>query len=112
MQKIRFSALAVAATAALAFPAAAAEPTLKVNYNWTSPAETAAIKVLQEDLAKRGVKWEDFAVVQHDTGANVTVVNMITGGTPPDVFLEASPGIYRDIKGMGLAFPLDAIFEQ
>lgn len=112
MHKMRFRAFAMAAMAAVALPAAAQEPTLKVNYNWTSPAETAAIKVLQEDLAKRGVKWEDFAVVQHDTGANVTVVNMITGGTPPDVFLEASPGIYRDIKGMGLNFPLDAIFEQ
>ena len=37
---------------------------------------------------------------------------MITGGTPPDVFLEAAPGIYRDLKGMGLGFPLDAIFEE
>ena len=35
------------AIAAAASPPAAAEPELKVNYNWTSPAETAAIKVLQ-----------------------------------------------------------------
>jgi glucose/mannose transport system substrate-binding protein len=111
MHNISVRALALAVMAAVAIPAAAQEPELKVNYNWTSPAETAAIKVLQEALGKLGVKWQDFAVVQHDTGANVTVVNMITGGTPPDVFLEASPGIYRDIKGMGMGFPLDAIFE-
>ena len=112
MHSISVRALALAAMAAVALPAAAQEPELKVNYNWTSPAETAAIKVLQEHLGKLGVKWQDFAVVQHDTGANVTVVNMITGGTPPDVFLEAAPGIYRDIKGMGLGFPLDAIFDE
>ena len=62
-----------------AAPALAAEPELKVNYNWTSPAETAAIRVLQKHIAEMGIKWQDFAVVQHDTGANVNVVNMIIG---------------------------------
>ncbi len=68
MHKISVRAFALAAMAAMAIPAAAQEPELKVNYNWTSPAETAAIKVLQEQLGKLGVKWQDFAVVQHDTG--------------------------------------------
>jgi glucose/mannose transport system substrate-binding protein len=91
---------------------ALAETELKVNYNWTSPVETAAVKVLQEHLAKLGVKWKDFAVIQHDTGANINVINMISGGTPPDVFLSADPGLYRDLKGMGLGFPLDAVFND
>jgi glucose/mannose transport system substrate-binding protein len=99
----------LAALPALAF---AADTELKVNYNWTAPPEVAAIKVLQSHLATMGVKWQDFAVVQHDTGANVSVINMISGGTPPDVFLEASPGVYRDIKKMGLGFTLDDVFKQ
>src|SRR5262245_33023261 len=111
MLRLTFAGLAVALLVGTA-PALADEPTLKVNYNWTSPAETAAIKVLQKNLAERGVKWQDFAVVQHDTGANITVINMISGGNPPDVFLVADPGIYRDIKKMGLGFPLDDIFKQ
>jgi len=110
MLRLTFAGLAAALLVGNA--AMADEPTLKVNYNWTSPAETAAIKVLQKHIAEMGVKWQDFAVVQHDTGANITVVNMISGGNPPDVFLEASPGIYRDIKKMGLGFPLDDIFKQ
>jgi hypothetical protein len=57
MRRISIRTFVLAAMAAVAIPAAAQEPTLKVNYNGTSPAETAAIKVLQEDLAKRGVKW-------------------------------------------------------
>jgi glucose/mannose transport system substrate-binding protein len=91
---------------------AAAQTELKVNYNWTSPAETAAINVLKTHLADQGVTWTDFAVIQHDTGANVSIINMISGGTPPDVFLSADPGLYRDIKGMGHGFPLDGIFAE
>jgi len=91
---------------------ALAETELKVNYNWTSPVETAAVKVLQAHLARLGVKWTDFAVIQHDTGANINVINMVSGGTPPDVFLSADPGLYRDLKGMGLGFPLDAVFND
>jgi len=103
--------LAVLLATAAAAPALA-ETELKVNYNWTSPAEVAAIKVLQDHLAQMGVKWTDFAVVQHDTGANISVINMIAGGTPPDVFLSADPGLYRDLKGMGLGFTLDDLFAK
>ena len=58
------------------------------------------------------MKWKDFAVVAHDSGANVSVVNLIAGGTPPDVFLEADPGLYRDIKKQGHGFPLTALYDK
>jgi glucose/mannose transport system substrate-binding protein len=111
MRCISAKTLAAVVFAASLVPAVA-ETELNVNYNWTSPAETAAINVLKARLAERGIKWNDFAVVQHDTGANISVINMIAGGTPPDVFLSADPGLYRDIKGMGHGFPLDAIFAE
>jgi glucose/mannose transport system substrate-binding protein len=107
----RVRAIILAATAAMAAPAAA-QTELKVHYNWTAPPEVAAINVLKSHLEPMGVKWTDFSVIQHDTGANVSIVNMITGGTPPDAFLSAEPGLYRDIKGMGHGFPLDALFEE
>jgi glucose/mannose transport system substrate-binding protein len=109
MLKIRMAGL-LAAAAVMAAPAMAADAELNVNYNWTSPAETAAVKVLRDRLAERGVKWNDFAVVQHNTGANVSVINMIAGGTPPDVFLSADPNLFRDLKAQGYGFPLDEIF--
>jgi glucose/mannose transport system substrate-binding protein len=111
MYSISAKALAVVLLAGAAVPAAA-QTELNVNYNWTSPAETAAIQVLKDALAAQDVKWNDFAVVQHDTGANISVINMIAGGTPPDVFLSADPGLYRDIKGMGHGFALDEIFTE
>jgi glucose/mannose transport system substrate-binding protein len=111
MRHMSVKALAAVLLAATAIPAVA-QTELNVNYNWTSPAETAAIQVLKDALAERGVKWNDFAVIQHDTGANISVINMIAGGTPPDVFLSADPGLYRDIRGMGHGFALDEIFNE
>jgi glucose/mannose transport system substrate-binding protein len=64
-----------------------------VNYGWSAAAEQAAVQVLRDNLAKQGVKWTDFALVQHDSGANISVVNMIAGGTPPDVFMQTDPGL-------------------
>jgi glucose/mannose transport system substrate-binding protein len=113
MSSLKIVGFVAAFVAGMATALAQAQETeLKVNYNWTSPAETAAIKVLQDHLAQRGVKWTDFAVVQHDTGANISIINMVSGGTPPDVFLSADPGLYRDLKGMGLGFPLGPIFDE
>jgi glucose/mannose transport system substrate-binding protein len=110
MMRLKIVGAAAALLASAAVVPALAETELKVNYNWTSPAEVSAIKVLQEHLAPMGIKWTDFAVVQHDTGANISVINMIAGGTPPDVFLSADPGLYRDLKGMGLGVTLDKVF--
>jgi len=111
MSKMRLTGLAAILLAAAA-PALAADVQLNVNYGWTSPAEVSAVKVIQDHLAQMGVKWKDFAVVAHDTGANVSVVNMIAGGTPPDVFLEADPGLYRDLKAQGHAFPLTDLYKK
>lgn len=111
MLKLRIASLLTAAVA-FTVPAVAADTELNVNYGWTSPAEVAAVKVIQDHLAKEGVKWKDFAVVAHDTGANVSVINMIAGGTPPDVFLEADPGLYRDLKQQGHLFPLTDLYTK
>ncbi|TCL71040.1 ABC transporter substrate-binding protein [Rhizobium sp. BK251] len=105
-------AAALALTTALASPVVAQETELKVNYTWTSPSETAAIKVLIDALKPKGIKWSDFNVIAHDTGANVTVVNMVSGGTPPDAFMDSIPGLYRDLAGMGLGVPMDDVFNK
>ena len=113
MYVMRYAALGAALMlTAAAVPAAAADEELKVNYGWTAPAEQAAVQVLRDNLAKEGVKWTDFALVQHDNGANISVVNMIAGGTPPDVFMQADPGLFRDIKTQGHGFSLTALYDK
>jgi glucose/mannose transport system substrate-binding protein len=107
------AALLASVFAAAAFaPAAGNAVELKVNYDWSAPPEVAAINVLKDHLAALGVTWQDFSVVQHDTGANVSIINMVAGGKAPDVFLANDPGLFRDLKAQGLGVPLDAIFAK
>lgn len=84
---------------------------LVIYHGWSSPAEVAALKVLEAALSAKGDTWKDLAI-PHDSGSNITIINMITGGNPPDVFMESNPDIYRDLKKQGLDFDLGPIFDK
>lgn len=87
------------------FASGALAADLVIYHNWSSPAEVAALNVLKADFEAKGNTWTDIAI-PHDTGSNVSLINLITGGNPPNVFLESSPGVYRDLKQLGFARPL------
>lgn len=97
--------------AATVFAAPASAVEVVIFHGWSSPAEVAALNVLQEALKAKGDTWKDLAI-PHDTGSNVTIVNMVTGGNPPDVFMEANPDLYRDLEKMDLGFDLGPIFDR
>jgi glucose/mannose transport system substrate-binding protein len=111
MLRQRPAGLLMAALLASALAGTASAAELIVNHGWSSPAEVAALNVLRAGLEAKGHAWVDYAI-PHDTGADVGLVNLITGGNPPDVFVEAAPDIYRDLKKMNLAFPLTDFFEE
>ena len=67
--------------------------------------------MLEKALNAKGDTWKDL-VIAHDSGSNVTIVNMVTGGNAPDVFMEANPDIYRELKKMGKGFPLDDLYKK
>lgn len=82
-----------------------------IFHNWSSPPEVAALNVLREAFEAKGHTWTDIAI-PHDTGSNVSLLNLVTGGNPPNVFLEASPGFYRDLADMGMGRPLTDFYEE
>lgn len=98
------------AVLALMGSAATAEE-LIVFHNWSSPAEVGALNVLKSALEAGGDSWTDIAI-PHDTGSNVSLMSLVTGGAPPNVFLEASPGFYRDLAGLGLGLPLTQMYND
>ena len=102
-------AVLAAALMASALPAAAAE--LVIYHGWSSPAEVAALNVLKSGLEAKGDTWTDLAI-PHDSGASVSLINLITGGNPPNVFMESNPGMYRDIFSQGLGFDLTSFFND
>ena len=92
--------------------AAIADPTpLTIYHSWSTPSEMAALNVLKTNLANNNIGWTEIAI-PHDTGANVSLTNMVTGGNPPNVFMNSDPGIIRDLAKQGLIMDLTQFFND
>jgi len=93
-----------------AIPATQSEE-LIVYHGWSSKSEVAALNVLQEALTGKGHTWKDLAI-PHNSGVNVSIVNLVTGGEPPNAFVTSDPGVYRDLAGLGLERDLTDFYEE
>jgi len=109
MQRFALAGL-VAALMAGTSPLANAEE-LIVYHGWSTPSEVGALNVLQEALAQKGHTWKDLAI-PHNSGVNVSIVNLVTGGEPPNIFSNSDPGIYRDLAAIGLSRDLTAFYDE
>ena len=84
---------------------------LVIYHSWSAPPEIAALNVIKAGIEAKGHSWTDIAI-PHDTGSNVNLMSLITGGQPPNIFMESNPGVYRDIASMGMGFPLTQWFTE
>jgi glucose/mannose transport system substrate-binding protein len=90
----------------------AADPTpLTIYHSWSTPSEMAALNVLKTTLASNNIGWTEIAI-PHDTGANVSLTNMVTGGNPPNVFMNSDPGVIRDLAKQGAIMDLTQYFND
>lgn len=101
----------LAAALTLSASAVTASEELVVYHGWSSKSEVAALKVLQEALTAKGHTWKDLAI-PHNSGVNVSIVNLVTGGEPPNAFVTSDPGVFRDLEGMGLQRDLTEFFNE
>ena len=117
------AACAAPAPAPVAEPAAAAPATeapaatdaaigeLVVFNNWSSEAEIGALNVVRNAFQAQGGKWTDITIA-HDTGASIPLINMLTGGNPPDVFIESNAGLRRELFEQGLLHDFTAYYNS
>jgi len=84
---------------------------LIVYHGWSTPSEVGALNVLRDSLEAKGHTWKDLAI-PHNSGVNVSIVNMVTGGEPPNAFVNSDPGIFRDLAGMGLERDLTEFYNE
>ncbi|MBI4921690.1 MAG: carbohydrate ABC transporter substrate-binding protein [Devosia nanyangense] len=109
--RMKYLAATAAALLLSAAPLASAARELIVYHGWSSKAEVAALHVLQDALTAKGHSWKDLAI-PHNSGVNVSLVNLVTGGEPPNAFVNSDPGVYRDLQGLGLARDLTDYYKQ
>lgn len=110
---MHIKSLATLAVALLlgAAPLAATAEELIVYHGWSSKAEVAALNILQSALNEKGHTWKDLAI-PHNSGVNVSIVNMVTGGDPPNAFVTSDPHIFRDLAGLGLQRDLTDYYQE
>ena len=99
MQKTKLAILG-AALMLSAMPTSGLATDLIINHGWTSPAEVAALNVFRREFEAKGHHWIDYAI-PHNQGVSVSLMNLITGGNPPNVWINSNPDVYREIFGAG-----------
>lgn len=98
-------------TAALLLSSSAYAADIVVYHSWSSGPEVAALNVIKKGIEAKGHTWTDIAI-PHDTGSNVNLMNLVTGGNPPNVFMESNPGVFRDLAGLGFGRPVTEFFTE
>lgn len=109
MKKLILSALAAGLMLGTAPSALSTE--LIIYHTWSTPAEVAALTTLRTNWEAKGHQWKDLAI-PHNSGVNVSLINMITGGEPPNVFVSSDPNLYRDLAGLGLEYDLTSYYSE
>ena len=84
---------------------------LVVFNNWSSEAELGALNVIRQAYIAQGGTWKDISIA-HDTGASIPLINMLTGGNPPDVFIENNVGLRRELLKQGLLHDFTAFYNS
>jgi glucose/mannose transport system substrate-binding protein len=85
MRSKTLAALVAAAFGASGMAANAAEKSVEVVHWWTSGGEAAALKVLKDDMQKKGFGWKDSPVAGGGGDQARTVLRArVAAGNPPD----------------------------
>jgi glucose/mannose transport system substrate-binding protein len=85
MRSKTLAALVAAAFGASSLAASAADKSVEVVHWWTSGGEAAALKVLKDDMQKKGFGWKDSPVAGGGGEQARTVLRArVAAGNPPD----------------------------
>lgn len=106
---MKLKKLLMLTTTSLCIASAALSAELVVHHDLASPAELSAVKVLKNAFEAQGDKWKDLSI-PHDSGASISIANLVAGGNPPNVIFGPEPGIYRDLAKQGKLLTLDGFY--
>ena len=111
MSKRLLTAFGLALAIGAAPFASAGATELKLFHSWSNESEIGALNVVVKEFESRGNKITEMSV-PHEQAGSSPLVSLIVAGTPPNVFINSEPGLYRDLTKRGLGEPLDAFFDK
>ena len=103
------------AAAALAIglvPAAAGAVELTLFHTWSNESEMAALNTILDAFTKKTGNTIKSASVPHETAGESPLTSLIVAGTPPNLFIAADAGTFRDLRDKGLGQEVGTLFDQ
>jgi ABC-type glycerol-3-phosphate transport system substrate-binding protein len=91
----------VAALAIGFSPMAASAVELTLFHTWSNESEMAALNTIIDAFTKNTGNTVKTASVPHETAGESPLTSLIVAGTPPNLFIAADAGTYRDLEKRG-----------
>ena len=91
------------------YAASAAELTL--FHTWSNESEMAALNTIVKKFESEGNTIK-AASVPHETAGESPLVSLFVANTPPNLFIAADSGFFRDLKKKGLSQDLKPLFDK
>jgi glucose/mannose transport system substrate-binding protein len=98
------------AIAGAPFSANALELTL--FHTWSNESEMAALNSIIDAYTAKTGNTIKTASVPHETAGESPLTSLFIAGTPPNLFIAADAGFYRDLMSKGQGQPVDDLMAK
>lgn len=110
---LRHKLMGTVAALAIGFnPMAAHAVDLTLFHTWSNESEMAALNTIIDEFTKNTGNTVTTASVPHETAGESPLTSLIVAGTPPNAFIAAEVGIYRDLEARGQGQEVGTLFDK
>ncbi|MEO8758067.1 MAG: ABC transporter substrate-binding protein [Devosia sp.] len=101
-----------AALVIAASPMAASAVELTLFHTWSNESEMSALNTILNAYTAKTGNTVKSASVPHETAGESPLTSLIVAGTPPNLFIAADSGTFRDLASKGEGSDVGALFDQ
>lgn len=110
MSKLKLAGAAVALAIGMS-PLATEAAELTLWHSWSNESEMQALNTIVDAFIAQGHTVKT-ASVPHETAGESPLVSLFVAGTPPNVFIAAEAGFFRDLNSQGYGQEVGTLFDR
>lgn len=85
---------------------------LTLFHTWSNESEMAALNTIIDKFKETTGNTVVAASVPHETAGESPLVSLFVANTPPNLFIAADSGFFRDLKSQGKSYDARALFDR
>lgn len=110
MHKVKVAAASLALAIGMS-PLMASAAELTLWHSWSNESEMAALNTIVDAFVAQG-NTVVAASTPHETAGESPLVSLFVAGTPPNVFIAAEAGFFRDLNAQGQGQEVGTLFDR